>query len=105
MFHCNGWCFTWAVTAVGGRHVCLRKVEPGRVWELIDGEGVTHYNGAPTVQAMILDHEKAHKLDHEIMPKTSTGKIQKRSSARGSGRDAAAGSARVGRPAPRPAAP
>jgi acyl-CoA synthetase (AMP-forming)/AMP-acid ligase II len=105
MFHCNGWCFTWAVAAVGGRHVCLRKVEPGRVWELIDGEGVTHYNGAPTVQAMILDHEKAHKLDHEIMPKTSTGKIQKRNSARGTGRDAAAGSARVGRPAPRPAAP
>ena len=34
MFHCNGWCFTWAVTAVGGRHICLRKVEPGRVWEL-----------------------------------------------------------------------
>ena len=55
MFHCNGWCFTWAVTAVGGRHVCLRKVDPGRVWELIDGEGVTHYNGAPTVQATILD--------------------------------------------------
>ena len=28
MFHCNGWCFTWAVTAVAGRHVCLRKVDP-----------------------------------------------------------------------------
>ena len=39
MFHCNGWCFTWAVTAVGGTHVCLRKVEPGRVWELIDARG------------------------------------------------------------------
>src|SRR5919202_1786533 len=50
MFHCNGWCFTWAVTAASGTHVCLRKVEPGRVWELIDSEGVTHYNGAPTVQ-------------------------------------------------------
>ncbi len=71
MFHCNGWCFTWAVTAVGGRHVCLRTVDPGRVWELIDGEGVTHYNGAPTVQAMILDHEKAHKLDHEIITTVS----------------------------------
>ena len=30
MFHCNGWCFTWGVTAVGGTHVCLRRVEPGR---------------------------------------------------------------------------
>ena len=65
MFHCNGWCFTWAVTAVGGRHVCLRKVEPGRVWELIGREGVTHYSGAPTVQASILDHPSARKLDHE----------------------------------------
>src|SRR5271165_212554 len=71
MFHCNGWCFTWAVTAVGGRHVCLRKMDPGRVWELIDNEGVTHYCGAPTVQASILDHENAHKLDREIITTVS----------------------------------
>lgn len=71
MFHCNGWCFTWAVTAVGGRHICLRKMEPGRVWELIDSEGVTHYSGAPTVQASILDHKSAHKLDHEIITTVS----------------------------------
>jgi fatty-acyl-CoA synthase len=71
MFHCNGWCFTWAVTAVGGRHVCLRKLDPGRVWELIDSEGITHYNGAPTVQAMILDHQNAHVLDHEIITTVS----------------------------------
>src|SRR5439155_15144769 len=49
MFHCNGWCFTWGVTAVGGTHICLRRVESGRIWEMIDEEGVTHYNGAPTV--------------------------------------------------------
>jgi fatty-acyl-CoA synthase len=71
MFHCNGWCFTWAVTAVGGRHICLRKVEPGRVWDLIDGEGVTHYNGAPTVQASLLDHEQAHTLDREVITTVS----------------------------------
>ena len=35
MFHCNGWCLTWAVTAGGGVHVCLRKVEPERIWELL----------------------------------------------------------------------
>src|SRR3954451_7129447 len=35
MFHCNGWCLTWGVTAAGGRHVCLRKVEPGRIWKLL----------------------------------------------------------------------
>ena len=49
MFHCNGWCFPWAVTAVAGRHVTERAVDPGRVWELIATQGVTHYNGAPTV--------------------------------------------------------
>jgi fatty-acyl-CoA synthase len=71
MFHCNGWCFTWAVTAVGGRHVCLRQVEPGRIWDLIDAEGVTHYCGAPTVQASLLDHEKAHVLDREVITTVS----------------------------------
>src|ERR687888_578813 len=49
MFHCNGWCFTWAVTAVGGTQVCLRKVEADRIWDLLDTEGITHYNAAPTV--------------------------------------------------------
>jgi len=45
MFHCNGWCFTWAVTAVGGTHVCLRKTDPGMIWDLINSERVTHFNG------------------------------------------------------------
>ena len=66
MFHCNGWCFTWAVTAVAARHVTMRAVDPQRVWELIDGEGVTHYNGAPTVQLMILNHPRAHRLDRPV---------------------------------------
>jgi fatty-acyl-CoA synthase len=66
MFHCNGWCFPWAVTAVAARHVTLRAVDPGRIWELIDGEGVTHYNGAPTVQLMILNHPRAHRLDRPV---------------------------------------
>ena len=39
MFHCNGWTFPWAVTAVAGTHVCLRKVEPARIWELFDDKG------------------------------------------------------------------
>ncbi len=66
MFHCNGWCFPWAVTAVAARHVSIRAVEPERVWELIDDQGVTHYNGAPTVQLMILGHPKAHRLDRQV---------------------------------------
>src|SRR5262245_40577582 len=62
MFHCNGWCFTWAVTAVGGTHICLRRVEPSRIWDLLESEGVTHYNGAPTVQIGVVNDPKAHKL-------------------------------------------
>ncbi len=66
MFHCNGWCFPWAVTAVAARHVTMRAVDPGLAWELIDAEGVTHYNGAPTVQLMILNHPRAHRLDRPV---------------------------------------
>ncbi|TDV57867.1 AMP-binding protein [Actinophytocola oryzae] len=58
MFHCNGWGYPWAVTAAGGRHVCLRKVDPGEVWRLIAAEGVTHLNAAPTVLTM-LAHDPA----------------------------------------------
>ena len=53
MFHCNGWCFPWAVTAAAATHVCLPKVDPAQVWRLIRSEGVTHLNGAPTVLSMI----------------------------------------------------
>lgn len=66
MFHCNGWCFTWAVTAVGGTHVCLRKLDPGVVWELFESEGVTHYCGAPTVQIFLVNHPNAHRLEQQI---------------------------------------
>ena len=66
MFHCNGWCFTWAATAVGARHVCMRKPDPATMWQLFDREGVTHYNGAPTVQWMILDHPRAHPLERPV---------------------------------------
>ena len=66
MFHCNGWCFPWAVTAVAARHVTLRAVDPDLIWELIDAEGVTHYNGAPTVQLMVLNHPRAHRLEQPV---------------------------------------
>jgi len=66
MFHCNGWCFPWAVTAVAARHVTMRAVNPELIWELIDGEGVTHYNGAPTVQLMVLNHPRAHRLERPV---------------------------------------
>lgn len=51
MFHCNGWCFTWAVTAVGATHVCLPKFEGARAVDLLRRHGVTHLSGAPVVLA------------------------------------------------------
>jgi fatty-acyl-CoA synthase len=66
MFHCNGWCFPWAVTAMGARHVCLRKVVPATIWEFLDAEGVTHYNGAPTVHVAVVNDPAAHRLEREV---------------------------------------
>ncbi len=55
MFHCNGWCFPWTVTALGGTHVCLRRIDPALVFELIRTHGVTHYCGAPIVHTMLIN--------------------------------------------------
>jgi fatty-acyl-CoA synthase len=66
MFHCNGWCLTWGVTRAGGVHVCLRKVEPERIWNLFESEGVTHYSGAPTVHMSIVNHDAAHALEQHV---------------------------------------
>ena len=61
MFHCNGWCFTWAVTAAGARHVCLRRPDPEVIWQLIDEAGITHLNAAPTVLIDMASHPAAHR--------------------------------------------
>jgi acyl-CoA synthetase (AMP-forming)/AMP-acid ligase II len=66
MFHCNGWCLTWGVTAAAATHVCLRKVEPDAIWDLFDAEGVTHYSGAPTIHMSIVNHDKAHPLEQRV---------------------------------------
>jgi fatty-acyl-CoA synthase len=58
MFHCSGWCYTWAVTALGATHVCLRKLGPAAVVGAIQGYGVTHLCGAPIVLQMIADGAK-----------------------------------------------
>lgn len=59
MFHCNGWCFTWAITGIGARHVCLRSVDYTEIWRLIREEGVTHFNGAPPVLLGVANHPDA----------------------------------------------
>jgi fatty-acyl-CoA synthase len=54
MFHCNGWCFPWTITAMAGTHVCLRAVRGPAMWSLIAGEQVTHMCGAPIVMSTLL---------------------------------------------------
>ena len=54
MFHCNGWTYTWAVTAVGATHVCLRRVDPTLIFPAIERHGVTHMCGAPIVLSMLI---------------------------------------------------
>jgi fatty-acyl-CoA synthase len=54
MFHCNGWTFTWAITAQGGTHVCLRRVDPALIYPLIADHGVTHMCAAPVVLTMLI---------------------------------------------------
>ena len=66
MFHCNGWTYPWAVTAVAATHVCLRKVEPPRIWELFEEENITHYCAAPTVQIGIVNEDAAHPLEKSV---------------------------------------
>ncbi|MDX5894519.1 acyl--CoA ligase family protein [Rubrobacter radiotolerans] len=66
MFHCNGWTFPWAVTAIAGTHVCLRKVEAPRIWASFESEGITHYCAAPTVQISIVNAEEAKPLDVHV---------------------------------------
>ena len=55
MFHCNGWCFPWTITAVAGTNVCLRRVEAGAIFAAIERESVTHLCGAPIVMNMLLN--------------------------------------------------
>jgi fatty-acyl-CoA synthase len=55
MFHCNGWCFPWTVAAAAGINVCLRKVDPTKIFELIAKHGVTHMCGAPIVYNTLIN--------------------------------------------------
>ncbi len=55
MFHCNGWCFPWTITAMAGTHVCLRRVEAAAVLDAITRHGVTHMCGAPIIANMLVN--------------------------------------------------
>ncbi len=68
MFHCNGWCFPWTITALAGTHVCLRQVEAGPIYAAIAEHGVTNLCGAPVVMQMITGAgpEERREFSHEV---------------------------------------
>jgi fatty-acyl-CoA synthase len=73
MFHCNGWCFTWGVTAASGTHVCLRKVEAAAVYRLIAQHGVTHLCGAPIVLNLLANAPDSVKTRFDRIVEVGTG--------------------------------
>ena len=68
MFHCNGWCFTWAISAYAGTHVCLRRVEAGAIFQAIADHKVTHFCGAPIVLNLLnnASEEERVPFDHPV---------------------------------------
>jgi fatty-acyl-CoA synthase len=68
MFHCNGWTYTWAVTLQGGTHVCLRRVDPARIFALIGEHKVTHFCAAPVVLTMLIHapDDQKHAFTHRV---------------------------------------
>jgi fatty-acyl-CoA synthase len=73
MFHCSGWTYTWAVTAVGGTHVCLRRVDPALIFPAIARHRVTHMCGAPVVMTMLVHAAEAVKVRFEHTVEIATG--------------------------------
>ena len=68
MFHCSGWSYTWAVTAVGGTHVCLRRADPALIFPAIKRHGITHMCGAPIVLSMLIHApaELRERFEHTV---------------------------------------
>jgi len=75
MFHCNGWGMPYAVTAMGGRHVVVRKIDGEEILARIDREGVTLLCGAPAVMAAILDAAAARRGRGEAIPGRGTVRV------------------------------
>ncbi len=73
MFHCNGWCYTWGVTAVGGTHVCLRSPDPARIFPLIEEHAVTHMCGAPIILNMLAHAPDDVKKRFDARVEVATG--------------------------------
>jgi fatty-acyl-CoA synthase len=68
MFHCNGWCFPWTLAAVAGTSVCLRRVEPKSIFDLIRRHRVSHFCAAPVVHNMLINAPQSLRegIDHRV---------------------------------------
>ena len=68
MFHCNGWCFPWTMSAIIGTHICLRQVRAEPIWKALAKDKVTHLCGAPIVMNLIISAPENEKraLDHKV---------------------------------------
>ncbi|HWO85081.1 MAG TPA: acyl-CoA synthetase [Stellaceae bacterium] len=73
MFHCNGWTYTWAVTAMAGTHVCLRRVDPAAIFATIDEDQVTHLCGAPIVLNILVHAPDTAKRRFDHVVEVATG--------------------------------
>jgi len=73
MFHCSGWTYTWAVTAAGATHVCLRRVDPALIFPAIRDHGVTHLCGAPIVLNLLVHAPESVKLAFDHTVEVATG--------------------------------
>lgn len=73
MFHCNGWCHTWAITAAGGTHLCLDRVDPELIFQALAQHGVTHMSCAPVVLYMLINHPARAQYDAPRRITVATG--------------------------------
>ncbi len=73
MFHCNGWTYTWAVTAMAGTHVCLRSLDTSLIFPMIRDHGVTHMCGAPIVLTMMIHAPEEHRIAFPQTVEVATG--------------------------------
>ena len=66
MFHCNGWCFPWTLSAVAGTHICLRQVRAETIWLALQKYKVSHLCGAPIVMSLILAGQADYQVSQRI---------------------------------------
>lgn len=73
MFHCNGWCFVWSVSAMGARHVCIPRPDPDAINQMLTSHDVTHLAAAPVVLESLINHESTRRLNLRQVVRVATG--------------------------------